>query len=111
MPWKKGQSGNPQGRRLDLAHKRVGIEASGNEAIYIPLLDKRDPAKELIKLADSHTDKRYKMEIWMFLFAQKYKASKITAKPIQVAEGSAESDAEAIRVLEGGSHVESKPSA
>lgn len=101
MPWKKGQSGNPQGRRIDLAHKRIEAATESNEAVYIPILDKRDPAKELIKLADNHTDKRYKMEIWMFLFSQKYKASKIVSKPVVKAEDSAESDEAMIRALEG----------
>ena len=112
MPWKKGQSGNPQGRRIEVSRKAL-MAAAGepSDQIYIPILDRRDPAKELIKLADSHSDKRYKMEIWMFLFAQKYKASKILSKPVLKAEDSAETDAAMLRALEENKPVESNPSA
>lgn len=109
MPWKKGVSGNPQGRRIEVARKALYAEAiNPSENVYIPILDKRDPAKELIKLADNHTDKRYKMEIWMFLFAQKYKASKIVSKPLPAIVEDEMSDEDTLRLLENKA-VESNP--
>lgn len=105
MPFKPGQSGNPQGRAISIARRLVDAGIQPSENVYIPILDKRDPAKELIKLADNHTDKRYKMEIWMFLFSQKYKASKIVSKPVVKVEESGLSDEETLKALEGKSVI------
>lgn len=101
MPWKRGQSGNPQGRAVSIARKLIDAGVQPSENVYIPILDKRDPAKELIKLADNHTDKRYKMEIWMFLFSQKYKASKIVSKPTVEKQDDGISDEDTLKALEG----------
>lgn len=115
MPWKKGQSGNPNGRRLDIARRLLDHDIQPSENVYIPILDKRDPAKELIRLADRSPDKQFKKEIWMFLFAQKYKASKIVSKPLpKLPESSLESDEDVLRALERKddiSPVKSNPSA
>jgi hypothetical protein len=101
MPFQKGVSGNPQGRALQIAQKLVNAGIQPSENVYIPILDKRDPAKELIRLADKTTDKEFKKSIWMFLFEQKYRAMKIIAKPIQVAANDATSDEDVLRALEG----------
>lgn len=114
MPWSKGQSGNPSGRGVAIAQRLVDAGLNPSENVYIPILDKRDPAKELIRLADKSTDKHYKKEIWMFLFAQKYKASKIVSKPLAKRVDDATSDEDVLRALEGQSAsraVESSPDA
>lgn len=114
MPWMKGQSGNPSGRGVAIAQRLVDAGLNPSENVYIPVLDKRDPAKELIKLADKTPDKHFKKEIWMFLFTQKYKAVKIVTKPIVKQEESPESDEDVLRALEGkpdNRPVESKPDA
>lgn len=75
------------------------------------MLDKRDPAKELIKLADKSPDKQFKKEIWMFLFAQKYKSVRFVSKPIAPSAEAEMSDEDTLRLLEGNRPVESKPDA
>lgn len=114
MPFQKGQSGNPQGRALVIARKLVEAGIQPNENVYIPILDRRDPAKELIRLADKSPDKQFKKEIWMFLFAQKYKSVRIISKPPVAIIDDETSDEDVLRALEGKSEikpVESKPDA
>lgn len=108
MPWKKGQSGNPQGRAVTIARRLVDAGINPSENVYIPILDKRDPAKELIKLADKTSDREFKKNIWMFLFEQKYKAVRILSKPAKEAAGDDKSDEDTLRELENGPQ-ESKP--
>lgn len=84
---------------------------SPSENVYIPILDKRDPAKELIKLADKTTDKEFKKSIWTFLFEQKYKTVRIVSKPIAPSAEAEMSDEDTLRLLEGNRPVESKPDA
>lgn len=111
MPWKKGQSGNPHGRRIDLARRLLEAGMSPHEHVYIPILDKRDPAKELVKLADKSKDASFKRGIWEFLFQEKYKGSKIVAKLPQVAVEEGKTDAEMIRELEGNTGLETQQDA
>lgn len=113
MPWKKGQSGNPQGRAVSIARKLVDAGIQPSESVYIAALDKRDPARELIRLADKTNDKEFKKSIWVFLFEQKYKAVRIVSKPIQEKQDDAVSDEETLKALEGKAVTEqpSKPNA
>lgn len=112
--WQKGQSGNPSGRGVAIAQRLVDAGLNPSENVYIPILDKRDPAKELIRLADRSPDKHFKKEIWMFLFTQKYKAVKIVTKPLVKQVEDVTSDEDMLRALEGKNEdkaVESHPSA
>ena len=111
MPWKKGVSGNPHGRAISIAQKLIDSGVNPSENVYVPILDKRDPAKELIKLADNCPDKQFKKEIWMFLFAMKYKAVRIMSKPAIVVKEPEMSDADMISQLEGKTGLESNSSA
>lgn len=114
MPWKKGESGNMHGRAISVAQRLVDAGLNPSENVYVPILDKRDPAKELIKLADRSKDSHFKRDIWEFLFLQKYKAVKIVGKPVVVAQDQVISDEDALRALEGKQDikpVESHPSA
>lgn len=112
MPWKKGQSGNPHGRAITIAQKLIDANiGEPSENVYIPILDKRDPVKELIKLADKAADKEFKKNIWIFLVSLKYKAVRIVSKPVQKPVESAESDADMLRALEENRPVKSNPSA
>lgn len=107
MGWKKGQSGNPLGRAIEVARKLVDAGYNPSENVYIPVLDKRDPAKELIKLADISDDIKFKADIWKFLFQEKYKSIKIIAKPAQAKAVEVMSDADMLRALE--TQAEIKP--
>lgn len=104
MVWKKGQSGNPQGRRAQ-ADRLVESDANAPyqktiEKVYVSILDKRDPAKELIRLADKSKDQDFKRQIWMFLFQEKYKGSHIVAGSRPNAPEGSKSDAEMLKELE-----------
>jgi hypothetical protein len=111
MVWKKGVSGNPAGKALMVARKLVDAGIQPNEQVYIPILDKRDPTKELINLADSSKDPKFKRDIWQFLFTEKYKGYKFCSKPTKIAIKEEMSDADMIRALEENRPVESKPDA
>lgn len=114
MPWKKGQSGNPAGRGLEIAQRLVDAGLNPSENVYVPVLEKRDPARELIKLADKSKDATFKRGIWEFLFLQKYKGVKIVSKPIQTKGNEGLSDEDVIKALEGKGDIkplESNPSA
>lgn len=100
MPFKKGQSGNPQGRALAIARRLVDAGVNPSENVYIPILDKRDPARELIKLADKSKDMSFKRGIWEFLFEQKYRGSKIVAKAPLFVESEGISDSDMLKALE-----------
>lgn len=110
MVWRKGQSGNPQGRAIGIAQRLVDAGLNPSENVYVPILEKRDPAKELVKLADKSTDKDFKRGIWEFLFLQKYKTvrivSKMPSKPLEAAI----SDSDLLTQLEGNTPLKSKPS-
>lgn len=96
MPWKKGQSGNPHGRQP--APQAVPINP---EPVFIPALKRRDPANELIKLADDSKSERFRKDIWTFLFTQKYRAANIVVKAPQESKEDEISDVDLIRQLEG----------
>lgn len=118
MVWKKGQSGNPQGRR-PAGQRLVEVDTTNApyqktiEKVYVSILDKRDPAKELIRLADKSKDQDFKRQIWMFLFQEKYKGSHIMAGSRPDAPEASQTDAEMLKELEGQVNeirpLESKP--
>ncbi len=94
MGWRKGQSGNPAGRQP--VTPVVPINA---EPVHIPILRRRDPANELVKLADVSKSERFKKDIWTFLFSQKYRAANIVANPGPAKEDET-SDADLLAALE-----------
>lgn len=96
MAWKKGQSGNPSGRSA--LPQSVPINP---EPIHIPALNRRDPANELVKLADASKSERFKKDIWTFLFSQKYRASNIVSAAPKKSDDEEVSDADLIKALEG----------
>lgn len=101
MAWKKGQSGNPSGRTTQTPAVPINPEP-----IHIPALNRRDPANELVKLADVSKSERFKKDIWIFLFTQKYRASNIVPvnpKPSKVEEVS---DADLLKALENGTQTQ-----
>lgn len=95
MAWKRGQSGNPTGRPA--VAPTVPINP---EPVFIPALKRRDPANELIKLADKATSEKFKKDIWTFLFLQKYRAANIVANVSQASQDDAQSDADLLATLE-----------
>jgi hypothetical protein len=111
VAWKKGQSGNPAGRGLEIAQRLVDAGLNPSENVYVPILEKRDPAKELIKLADKSKDSTFKRGIWEFLFVQKYKGVKIVSKPLKSVQDQTLSDEDTLKLLEGNRPLESNPSA
>lgn len=94
MAWRKGQSGNPAGRQP--ATPEVPINP---DPVHIPILRRRDPANELVKLADTSKSERFKKDIWTFLFSQKYRAANIVANPSSSKEDET-SDADLLAALE-----------
>lgn len=95
MAWKRGQSGNPAGRTP--VAPAVPINP---EPVFIPALKRRDPANELIKLADKATSEKFKKDIWTFLFLQKYRAANIVATASPALDVDAQTDEELLRTLE-----------
>lgn len=95
MAWKRGQSGNPSGRTP--LPPTVPVNP---EPVHIPILRRRDPANELVKLADASDSVKFKKDIWVFLFLQKYRAANIVALPAPVAQDAVQSDAELLATLE-----------
>ena len=95
MAWKRGQSGNPAGRK---ATEPVGL--INPEPISIPILRRRDPANELVRLADASKSERFKLQVWTFLFSEKYKRANVVAKPIERVQVDAQSDEDLLRALE-----------
>jgi len=102
MGWRKGQSGNPQGRTP--ATPQVPINP---DPVYIPILRRRDPAVELVKLADSSKSERFKKDIWTYLFSQKYRASNIVPNGPSKQPDDAQTDQELLANLEAS--TKSKP--
>jgi hypothetical protein len=78
------------------------------EPVYIPVLKRRDPAVELVKLADVSKSERFKKDIWTFLFSQKYRAANIVTKAPVDSQDEAETDLDLLKALESQTH--SKPS-
>ncbi len=95
MTWKKGQSGNPSGRLPDPITVPINPEP-----VYIPILKRRDPANELVKLADKATSEKFKKDIWTFLFLQKYRASNIVPVAAVATQDDATSDLDLLKTLE-----------
>ncbi len=95
MGWKKGQSGNPSGRIPEPV-----VVPINPEPVYIPILKRRDPANELVRLADRATSERFKKDIWTFLFLQKYRASNIVPNAAVATQDDATSDADLLKALE-----------
>lgn len=95
MAWKRGQSGNPAGRTPIAPAVPINPEP-----VFIPALKRRDPANELIKLADKATSEKFKKDIWTFLFLQKYRAANIVSNAPQTSQDDAQSDADLLRDLE-----------
>lgn len=95
MAWKKGTSGNPSGRLPDPVAVPINPEP-----VYIPILRRRDPANELVKLADKATSDKFKKDIWTFLFLQKYRASNIVPNAAVVIQDDAQTDQELLATLE-----------
>lgn len=106
MGWKKGQSGNPAGRQPVLPAVPINPDP-----VHIPVLKRRDPAVELVKLADVSKSERFKKDIWTFLFSQKYRAANIVVNAPTNAKDDT-SDEDLIKSLEsshlGDKAVESK---
>ncbi len=95
MAWKKGQSGNPSGRAPDVVAVPINPEP-----VYIPILRRRDPANELVKLADKATSEKFKKDIWTFLFLQKYRASNIVPNAAVASQDEVTSDLDLLKTLE-----------
>lgn len=107
MGWKRGQSGNPAGR----APAPVTVPINP-EPVYIPILKRRDPANELVKLADSSDSVKFKKDIWTFLFLQKYRAANIVPNATLAVPLDAQTDQELLATLEAqpvSRRVKSKP--
>ncbi len=97
MAWKRGESGNPQGRK-----PADPVILVNPEPVYIPILKRRDPANELVKLADDSKSERFKLQVWTFLFQEKYKRANVVAKPIEGTKVDETSDEDLIKALESG---------
>lgn len=95
MGWRKGQSGNPSGRLPE--HKPDHINP---EPVHIPILKRRDPANELVKLADTSKSERFKLQVWSFLFQAKYKFANLVPKAPAVSKDAATSDEDLLKALE-----------
>ncbi len=100
MAWKKGQSGNPRGRVPEPA-----LVPINPEPVYIPILKRRDPANELVRLADKSLSDKFKKDIWTFLFLQKYRAANIVPAAPVANEDDATSDVDLLKALETQSAV------
>lgn len=96
MAWRKGESGNPSGRSPE--HKTDHINL---EPVLIPVLKRRDPANELVKLADSSDSARFKFQIWSFLFNAKYKFANVVPKAPVSKQDDKKTDTDLINELEG----------
>lgn len=62
MPWKKGQSGNPGGRRKEVAHVREAAREWTEEAIKTLaeiMIDPEQPAAARVQAADKLLDRGY----------------------------------------------------
>lgn len=104
MAWSKGHSGNPNGRAKETPSVPINPDP-----IHIPVLKRRDPAVELVKLADVSKSERFKKDIWTFLFSQKYRASNIVAKEVKTKQEDERTDEELIAALEGQPQTQATP--
>ncbi len=95
MTWKKGHSGNPAGRLPENKPDHINPEP-----VSIPILRRRDPANELVKLADVSKSERFKLQVWSFLFQAKYKYANLVPKAAEPAKLDDTSDEDLLKALE-----------